>query len=678
MANLAPTQIDLTFLDEGFSHRQLATMNCSACGLPPLPHQRLKQCTRCKSVWYHDIECQKQHYPEHKAECRRLSAANSVAPASSARASMNRNESKTSTRCTDVVTFNDADGEENVNIEYTHPLSQCKMFDGKGRSLIAMSDMYIGAHPLNPSSEDVDTAGWCEPLVPPVLMDEQRQSRCSYCFNRLDEEFVSQPKEQLHYHCSQRCREKDKNCAMEENAVRLIRIMIPNIDLPPPTVLLAARIMRYSAKSELIERKFEELCYNIDDLCEKEKSQYHKVITNCNSLLRFIDPHGEACKRAQEMMDNSTEAYKFISRIMINGFTISTLEQEGIGLGVYPGASMINHSCRPNAVQSFYFFPSEYQRQEMETNVPMLQVTTCQKVEAGEEITISYCDNSAPRHMRRRELLEGYKFLCDCSWCEEINEDMSVVGLECADSNCRGKIVRLHVDDSALIEDPRYECSVCGFAQHADTLAELTLNIKTVEKSMKHESYGNDINIVDNAGYSLNKTYGLLRNICSIKKSWYIAWCADAFVNWSIDALSYSDDQRRSENICIQALRMIDQSRSAIRLCYKYPGGLKWYAMMGTEAKLRLLLNYEDMEAYNLLWDARRYLSLFAPDQDDIIKSLDDSIMNYSGMAGFDGSDPLFLDYCHLPEDVVRTLWKVNGCQEYSADTDKDNFFKGS
>ena len=644
-------------------------MNCSACGLPPLPHQRLKKCTRCKSAWYHDIECQKQHYPEHKAECRRVSAATCFALA-------DENESIASTQCAGVVTFNDGEIEEMAKIEYTHPLSQSKILDGKGRSLIATSDMHIGAHPLNPATEDINIAGWCKPLVPPVLMNEQRHSRCSYCFNRLGEDCASLHQRLLHHHCSQQCREKDESCAIEENAVRLIRKMIPNIDLPPPTVLLASRIIRYSVQSVFIEKKFEELCYNIDDLCEEEKSHYLKVMTNCNSLLRYIDPYSEACNRAQDMMDNPNKAYKFMSRIMMNGFTISTLEQEGIGLGLYPGASMINHSCRPNAVQSFYFFPSEFQRQETETNVPMLQITTCQKVKAGEEITISYCDNSAPRHMRRKELLNGYKFLCDCSWCGKTNEDTRIIGLQCVDSNCRGKIIRLHTDDSTLVDDPRYKCSVCGFAQYTETLAELTQNVKNIEKSMKHEDYGTDIGIVDNAGYNLNKTYGFLRDICSIKTSWYIAWCADAFVNWSVDALSYSDDQKIRDNICTQALRMIEQSKSALRSCYKYPGGLKWYTLMGTEAKLRLLMNYEDIDAFNLLWNARRYLSLFAPDKDDIIMSLDESILNYSGISNFDGSDPLCLDYGHLPEDVVRTLWKINGCQDYNADTVKDDFLK--
>jgi hypothetical protein len=51
--------------------------NCSACGLPPLQNQALKQCSRCKSAWYHGNDCQKQHYPVHKKQCRRLAKTSS-------------------------------------------------------------------------------------------------------------------------------------------------------------------------------------------------------------------------------------------------------------------------------------------------------------------------------------------------------------------------------------------------------------------------------------------------------------------------------------------------------------------------------------------------------------------------------------------------------------------------
>ena len=44
---------------------------------------------------------------------------------------------------------------------------------------------------------------------------------------------------------------------------------------------------------------------------------------------------------------------QLISKVMYNVFTICDEELVPVGLGLYPIASFINHSCNPNAVVSF-------------------------------------------------------------------------------------------------------------------------------------------------------------------------------------------------------------------------------------------------------------------------------------------------------------------------------------
>ena len=118
--------------------------------------------------------------------------------------------------------------------------------------------MYIGAHPLNPANEDVNKDGSCEPLVPPVLMEGERRSRCSYCFNKL--KYVSNDRQLMHNYCSTQCKDKDTNRDPEENAVRVIRMVFPNVENPPPTVVLVYRILRYSVESITVATKLDELC----------------------------------------------------------------------------------------------------------------------------------------------------------------------------------------------------------------------------------------------------------------------------------------------------------------------------------------------------------------------------------------------------------------------------------
>mmetsp|Transcript_10865 Transcript_10865/g.23015 ORF Transcript_10865/g.23015 Transcript_10865/m.23015 type:complete len:143 (+) Transcript_10865:139-567(+) len=47
---------------------------CAYCGLPPRKDEngiciKMKKCSRCKIVSYHDIDCQKHHWKIHKNSC---------------------------------------------------------------------------------------------------------------------------------------------------------------------------------------------------------------------------------------------------------------------------------------------------------------------------------------------------------------------------------------------------------------------------------------------------------------------------------------------------------------------------------------------------------------------------------------------------------------------------------
>ena len=42
---------------------------CAACGIE---ERKLRRCARCRTVSYCSVDCQRQHWPEHKQRCKQL------------------------------------------------------------------------------------------------------------------------------------------------------------------------------------------------------------------------------------------------------------------------------------------------------------------------------------------------------------------------------------------------------------------------------------------------------------------------------------------------------------------------------------------------------------------------------------------------------------------------------
>ena len=106
--------------------------------------------------------------------------------------------------------------------------------------------------------------------------------------------------------------------------------------------------------------------------------------------------------------------YAHLSRIVSNAFGFSPRAagastpqpqpQQQCCAGVYPDASIFNHSRRPTCMTT--------------TGAHRLLVATNQDVSRGAELTISYVDASMGVGDRRRHLWDTYNFACACERCE--------------------------------------------------------------------------------------------------------------------------------------------------------------------------------------------------------------------------------------------------------------------
>jgi len=151
---------------------------------------------------------------------------------------------------------------------------------------------------------------------------------------------------------------------------------------------------------------------------------------------------------SEEKFGSKEEIITICNQIMHNSFSITNGENISMGIGIFPlhPASMVNHSCDPNLVQTFtYGVPSK---------LPGLVYTSCRQISPEEELKIAYTNPMALVQDRQEELQRGYKFTCKCNRCckshaegefyngvndsTNIDYDHSCQAIRCPVPGCKG------------------------------------------------------------------------------------------------------------------------------------------------------------------------------------------------------------------------------------------------
>ncbi|XP_014611358.1 PREDICTED: histone-lysine N-methyltransferase SMYD3 isoform X1 [Polistes canadensis] len=231
-----------------------------------------------------------------------------------------------------------------------------------------------------------------------VLSSNQRTTRCDNCLKngKLFKCSVCQ----YVYYCNRNC---------QKEAWSIHKIECPNLKrISPKTIPDAARFMaRIIIKlhrgggdemgyySETNYRKFKDLMSHYSDIKKDAKRMEH-FISLCAVLFAFLQ---------NIPLPNSAELMGIYGRICINSFNILDLDMNSIGTGIYLAPSVIDHSCKPNAVAVFEGTTIIIRTLE---DLPCLNWS---------QIKISYIDILSSTKDRREELKNSYYFLCDCQRC---------------------------------------------------------------------------------------------------------------------------------------------------------------------------------------------------------------------------------------------------------------------
>lgn len=87
---------------------------------------------------------------------------------------------------------------------------------------------------------------------------------------------------------------------------------------------------------------------------------------------------------------------------------------DSLGLTFDPTIALLNHSCNPNCAIVF------------DGNVASIR--SIRDIRSGEQLTISYIDNTFKRATRRRQLRDQYFFECHCIGCEPLDKAKGYTG----------------------------------------------------------------------------------------------------------------------------------------------------------------------------------------------------------------------------------------------------------
>ncbi|XP_012523348.1 histone-lysine N-methyltransferase SMYD3 [Monomorium pharaonis] len=250
-----------------------------------------------------------------------------------------------------------------------------------------------------------------------VVKSEHRTTRCDNCLK--SEKLLRCTGCQYVYYCDRNCQKKSWPIHKAE-CVHLKKILsqgllIKNID----EIRLVARIiikLNQGGADEIDyynekKLKFKDLMSHYSDIKADTKRQLHFSLLY-GMLFQFLD---------KTLVPDFEEVMGIWGRMCTNYFSI-TNDLDSIGIGIYLGASKVDHSCKPNA--TFVFEGTTIIIRTI-MDLPSLDLS---------QIRIAYIGLLHSKKKRRELLHNMHYFWCDCERCK--NEEPMAKAAACPNSSC--------------------------------------------------------------------------------------------------------------------------------------------------------------------------------------------------------------------------------------------------
>ncbi|KAK2167317.1 hypothetical protein NP493_1279g00016 [Ridgeia piscesae] len=262
----------------------------------------------------------------------------------------------------------------------------------------------------------------CKPYVH-VLSGAERNNRCDGCLN-CAEQLLRCSACHLARFCSKLCQRQAWLVHKEE--CKCLQRVTPRI--PTDSIRLFFRLLlklesqKHRTKVDEflnVKRSFADLESHVEEIL-KDAGRMEEFVELCQTLRVFV---GE-----DWALPPGTELLQIFGKMVINSFSICDGEMQPIGVGIYLGASCMDHSCQPNAVAVF--------------NGTELHVRNTVAIDTSQPIKfhISYIDQLLPRCERQEQLVKQYYFMCDCPVCRDDHQEGMMMAIKCPAENCHAAL----------------------------------------------------------------------------------------------------------------------------------------------------------------------------------------------------------------------------------------------
>ncbi|KAA0194871.1 hypothetical protein HAZT_HAZT003239 [Hyalella azteca] len=232
-----------------------------------------------------------------------------------------------------------------------------------------------------------------------LLKEDSKGKLCDFCFRSGKVRKCTGCA--VDFYCSVPCQRKDWK-ATHKYECSLLKKLQPHSITGTPRMLAKAIISLNNGGRSVTEKIDDNLTRSFGDLMTHEECllQNNELAETFGVLEKML-----RCYFGTEISFNTNELLSIYGALLVNGFGVTNCESEEIGSALYLAASILDHSCLPNA--GVTFDGSRIVVRALQ-DFPNFQWS---------QININYIDGLTCREDRQRSLQRSYFFECHCQRC---------------------------------------------------------------------------------------------------------------------------------------------------------------------------------------------------------------------------------------------------------------------